>query len=78
MFHAFLKKEEEKFIFFFEKLAGALLCHIRRRASQSFTESYYIKYQKTQALNTLEGNIENSIRELPDVREPASLAPTLP
>jgi hypothetical protein len=42
--------------FFFEELAGALLCHIRRRASQSFTESYYIKKQKTQALKTLEGN----------------------
>jgi hypothetical protein len=63
-------------VFFFEELAGALLCHIRRRASQSFTESYYIKKQKTQALKTLEGNI--SSREQPDVRKPASVAPTLP
>ena len=29
--------------FFFEELAGALLCHIRRRASKCFTVSYYIE-----------------------------------
>jgi hypothetical protein len=39
-------------------------------------QSYYMKNQKTQTLKTLEGNI--SIRELLDVRKPASLAPTLP
>jgi hypothetical protein len=54
-------------LFFFEELAGALLHHIRRRASQSFTVLLH-KNQKTQALKTLEGNI--SIRELGEKPSP--------
>jgi hypothetical protein len=42
----------EHSLFFFEELAGALLCHIRRRASQSFTVLLHEEPENTNIENT--------------------------
>jgi hypothetical protein len=63
---------------FFEELAGAMLCHISRRASKCFTRSYYIEKLDNTNTENIRQDDGDTIRELQDIREPASLAPTLP